>query len=48
MEIISTVDDPKMYTQPWSFATYPKRLHGEILEYICNENESDVRHLVGK
>jgi hypothetical protein len=48
MEIISTVDDPKMYTQPWSFTTYPKRLHGEIMEYICNENESDVRHLVGK
>jgi hypothetical protein len=48
MEIVSTVDDPKMYTKPWSFTTYPKRLDGEILEYICNENEADVQHLVGK
>ncbi len=48
MEIVSTIDDSSMYTKPWSFTTYPKRLHGEILEYICNENESDVRHLVGK
>jgi len=48
MEIVSTIDDPKMYTKPWSFTTYPKRLNGEILEYICNENEADTRHLVGK
>jgi len=48
MEIVSTIDDPKMYTQPWSFTTYPKRLHGEIMEYICNENEKDVQHLLGK
>ena len=48
MEIVSTVDDQRMYTKPWSFTTYPKRLHGEILEYICNENEADVKHLVSK
>ncbi|MGZ6371725.1 MAG: hypothetical protein ACXWPM_13290 [Bdellovibrionota bacterium] len=48
MEIVSTVDDARMYTKPWSFTTYPKRLAGEILEYICNENEVDARHLVGK
>jgi hypothetical protein len=48
MEIVSTIDDPKMYTQPWSFTTYPKRLHGELMEYICNENEKDVQHLQGK
>jgi hypothetical protein len=48
MEIVSTVDDPRMYASPWSFTTYPKRLKGEILEYICNENEVDTPHLVGK
>jgi len=48
MEIVSTVDDARMYTKPWSFTTHPKRLQGEILEYICNENEADARHLVGK
>jgi hypothetical protein len=48
MEIVNIIDDPKMFTQPWSFTTYPKRLHGELLEYICNENERDVQHLIGK
>ena len=48
MEIVSTVHDPKMYSEDWSFTTHPKKLDGEILEYICNENEKDAAHLVGK
>jgi len=48
MQIVRTVDDARMYTKPWSFTTYPKRLQGEILEYLCNQNEADARHLVGK
>ena len=48
MEIVSTVHDPKMYSEDWSFTTHPKKLDGEILEYICNENEKDSAHLVGK
>jgi hypothetical protein len=48
MEIVNTVNDPVMYTKPWSFTTYPKRLEGELLEYICNENEKDVQHFPGK
>ena len=48
MEFVNIVDDPVMFTKPWSFTTYPKRLKGELLEYICNENEQDVKHLVGK
>jgi hypothetical protein len=48
MEIVSIVDDPVMYTKPWGFTTYPRRLNGELLEYICNENEKDVGHMVGK
>ena len=48
MEIISTVHDPAMYTADWSFTTHPKKLDGEIMEYICNENEADVKHMVGK
>ncbi len=48
MEIVSTVQDPKMYSEDWSFTTHPKKLDGEILEYICNENEKDSAHLVGK
>jgi hypothetical protein len=48
MEVVSTVNDPVMYTKPWSFTTYPKRMKGELLEYICNENEKDVQHFPGK
>ena len=48
MEIVSTVHDPKMYSEDWSFTTHPKKLDGEILEYICNENEKDTQHMVGK
>jgi hypothetical protein len=44
MEITSIVDDPEMYSKKWSFTTYPKKLKGELLEYICNENEKDVQH----
>jgi hypothetical protein len=48
MEIVSMIDDPKMFTKTWGFTTYPQRLKGELLEYICNENEKDVPHLFGK
>lgn len=48
MEIVSTIDDPEMYSRKWSFTTYPKKLKGELLEYICNENEKDVQHFPGK
>ena len=48
LEIVSTVQDQKMFSAPWSFTTHPTRLKGEILEYICNENEKDSQHLVGK
>jgi hypothetical protein len=48
LEIVSIIDDPAMYTKPWGFTTYPKLLKGELLEYICNENEKDVERMVGK
>lgn len=44
----STVDDPKAYTQPWTFTTHPVMLKGELMEYICQENNKDVQHLFGK
>ena len=44
-----TVDDPKAYKKPWTvnlqFTAMPG---GELIEYVCDENEKDVRHLVGK
>jgi hypothetical protein len=48
LEIENTVDDPKAYTKPWSFTTHPIMLKGELMEYICQENNRDVEHLVGK
>ena len=49
LEIQATVDDPKAYTKPF---TVKQTLHlladSEILENICNENEKDASHLVGK
>jgi hypothetical protein len=49
MDIVITVDDPKAYTQPWT-VTEPFMLLAdtELLEYVCNENNKDLKHLVGK
>jgi hypothetical protein len=49
MEIEITVDDPKMYTKPWTVKENPHLLADtELIEYVCNENEQDLKHLVGK
>jgi hypothetical protein len=44
-----TIDDPKAYKKPWTvnlqFTSMPTN---ELIEYVCDENEKDVRHLVGK
>jgi len=34
--------------EPWSFTTHPTLLKGELIEYICQENNRDVEHLIGK
>ncbi len=48
MTITHTVDDPGAYTKPWNFTTHPVLLKGELMEYICQENNRDLEHLVGK
>src|ERR1700749_3255623 len=49
MEIEITIDDPKMYTKPWTIKENPHLLvDTELIEYVCNENEKDLKHLVGK
>jgi hypothetical protein len=49
MDILITIDDPKAYTKPWN-VTLPLRLvpDTDLLEYVCNENNKDLQHLVGK
>jgi hypothetical protein len=43
-----TIDDPELYTRPWT-VTVPKDLmvDGELIEFMC-ENEKDMIHMVGK
>ncbi len=49
MNLQITIDDPKAYTKPWT-VSYPIALmpDTEMLEYVCNENNKDTQHLVGK
>jgi len=49
LEIEVTVDDPKAYTKPWSIQVKQTiALDTDMLEFVCQENEKDVPHLVGK
>jgi hypothetical protein len=44
-----TIDDPKAYTRPWTVTEDLKLdADGDLIEYVCIENERDLRHLVGK
>jgi hypothetical protein len=49
LNVAITIDDAKAYTKPWvvneTFRLLPDT---ELLEYVCNENNKDVGHLVGK
>ena len=49
LDIQFTVDDPKAYTKPWTL-NLPQLLYAdtELLEFVCNENERDLKHLVDK
>ena len=42
-----TIDDPGAYTKPWGWG-YPLYGHPdwEIIEYVCNENNKDVEHMI--
>ncbi len=48
LEITHIIDDPKTFSHPWTFTTHPSLLRGELIEYICQENNRDVEHLIGK
>jgi len=49
LEIKVTIDDPKAYTKPWTATEDPTLLvDSELLEFICAENEQDVKHMVVK
>ena len=42
-----TIEDPVMYTRPWKVTEVtPLMISGEIIEYICTENEQDSKHFL--
>jgi hypothetical protein len=49
MDLEITIDDPKAYTKPWTVVENPTlQPDDELIEYICEENNRDVGHFVGK
>jgi len=49
LRLEATIDDPDYYTKPWSVVTTATWQPGqELMEYICQENNRDLQHLVGK
>ena len=48
LEVDLTVDDPKAYTKPWTVTIkLLLAINTDLLEYICNEDEKSVQHMVG-
>ena len=49
MEMEITIDDPGAYTKPWTVKESPTLLvDTELLEFVCSENEQDIKHMVTK
>jgi hypothetical protein len=46
LDIQVTIDDPKAYTRAWT-VTEPMELlpDTDLIEFVCNENEKDLKHL---
>jgi hypothetical protein len=41
-----TVDDPTVWTRPWTAAIYWKKANGEIYEYACHEGNISMRGML--
>ncbi|HTB20321.1 MAG TPA: carboxypeptidase-like regulatory domain-containing protein [Bryobacteraceae bacterium] len=49
LEIEFTIDDPEAYAKPWKILRASELdANDDIGEYVCNENNKDVEHMVGK
>ena len=44
---VITVDDPKTWTQPWSFMVRLKRTDDQIYEYACHEGNHSMVGILG-
>jgi len=49
LQIEITINDPGAYTKPWTAIESPTLLvDTELLEFVCSENEQDIKHMVTK
>ncbi len=49
LEYEATIDDPGAYARPFTMYGKSNYMHdGELMEYICNENNQDMTHILGK
>jgi hypothetical protein len=49
MDIEITIDDPKAYRKPLTYTQSQLLMPDtDLLELVCNENERDSSHMVGK
>ena len=49
LEIAETFDDPKAYARPWTMKVTTDLIpDSDLIEYVCNENNTNIAHLVGK
>ncbi len=49
LEYEVTIEDPGAYTKPFTlYGRHAYETSTELMEYICNENNLDVQHIVGK
>jgi hypothetical protein len=49
MDIEVTIDDPKAYTRPWTAKlAWRLELDTDLIESICEENNRDPVHMIGK
>jgi hypothetical protein len=48
LDVDITIDDPKMYTKPWTVRQRFRLLpEDELIEHICEENNQAPRHMIG-
>jgi hypothetical protein len=49
LKIDVTINDPKAYTKPWTVTEGMQLLADtDLLEFVCNENNRDIPHLINK
>jgi len=49
LDIEATITDPGAYTRPFTMYGHSVlQANADLFEYICNENNQDVSHIVGK